>query len=43
MVVELNSYGFCLDSDWFYIALNWKLIIATAILIVGFKIWKVLR
>ena len=26
MNLELNHYGVCLDSDWFYIALNWKVL-----------------
>jgi hypothetical protein len=40
MSIELNDYGFCVDSDWFYIALDWKVIIISAVLIVGVKLWK---
>jgi hypothetical protein len=40
MSIELNEYGFCVDSDWFYIALDWKMIIVSAIVIVGVKLWK---
>jgi hypothetical protein len=40
MNIELNDYGFCVDSDWFYIALNWKVIIISAVLIIGVKLWK---
>jgi hypothetical protein len=40
MSIELNEYGFCVDSDWFYIALDWKVIIISAVLIVGVKLWK---
>jgi hypothetical protein len=40
MSIELNEYGFCVDSDWFYIALDWKVIIISAVLIIGVKLWK---
>lgn len=40
MTIELNDYGFCLDSEWFYIALNWKMIITTIGFIVAYKIYK---
>jgi len=40
MSIELNNYGFCVDSDWFYIALDWKVIILSAIVIIGVKLWK---
>lgn len=40
MSIELNDYGFCVDSDWFYIALDWKVIILSAIVIIGVKLWK---
>lgn len=40
MSIELNNYGFCVDSDWFYIALDWKVIIISAVVIIGIKLWK---
>jgi hypothetical protein len=40
MSIELNEYGFCVDSDWFYIALDWKVIIISAVVIIGVKLWK---
>jgi hypothetical protein len=40
MSIELNDYGFCVDSDWFYVALDWKVIIISAVLIIGVKLWK---
>jgi len=40
MTIELNEYGFCMDSDWFYIALDWKLITLTALVVIGYKIYK---
>ena len=40
MNIEFNSYGFCLDSDWTYIAIDWKLIILSALVTIGYKIYK---
>jgi hypothetical protein len=40
MTIELNEYGFCMDSDWFYIALDWKLITLTALVVIAYKIYK---
>ena len=40
MSIELNEYGFCVDSDWFYVALDWKVIIISAVLIIGVKLWR---
>ena len=40
MSIELNDYGFCMDSDWFYIALDWKLIIVSVVVIAGIKLWR---
>jgi hypothetical protein len=39
MTIELNHYGICLDSEWTYIALDWKLIILSAALFVGYKFY----
>jgi len=40
MTLELNGYGLCLDSDWFYVALDWKLITLTALVVIGYKVYK---
>jgi len=40
MKLEFNDYGLCIDSDWFYIALNWKIIILS---VVGVTIYKVIK
>lgn len=40
MSIELNNYGLCVDSDMFYIAIDWKVIIISALVIVGVKLWK---
>jgi hypothetical protein len=40
MNIELNSYGICLDSEWTYIAIDWKLITLAVIGYVGYKFYK---
>jgi len=40
MTLEINDYGICLDSDWFYVALDWKLITLTALVVIAYKIYK---
>jgi len=40
MNIEINDYGFCLDSNWTYIAISWKLITLTALVFIGYKIYK---
>ena len=40
MNIELNNYGLCIDSDWFYIALDWKIIILS---VVGVTLYKVIK
>lgn len=40
MTIEFNEYGFCVDSDWFYIALDWKIIILSSLIFIGYKVYK---
>lgn len=40
MKLELNGYGLCLDSDWFYIALDWKLLATAALVFIGYKVYR---
>lgn len=40
MNLEINDYGICLDSDWTYIAINWKLIVLSAVIFAGYKFYK---
>lgn len=40
MNLELNSYGLCLDTDWAYVAMNWKLITLS---VVGVTLYKVIK
>lgn len=43
MNIEINDYGFVLDSDLAYIALSWGLLIASTLLIAGYKAFKIWR
>ena len=40
MTIELDQYGFMLDTEWCYIALSWQLLITTALLTIAYKIYK---
>jgi hypothetical protein len=40
MTIELDGYGFMLDTEWAYVALTWELLITTALLITAYKIYK---
>ena len=40
MKLEINGYGFCLDSDWFYVALSWQ-VLATAVgIYIAIKLYR---
>jgi hypothetical protein len=40
MTIELDQYGFMLDTEWCYVALSWQLLIASALIFAGYKIYK---
>ncbi len=40
MTIELDGYGFMLDTEWCYVALSWQLLITTALLLTAYKIYK---
>lgn len=40
LTIELNEYGFQIDTNWFYVALSWQLLITTALVITAYKIYK---
>ena len=40
MSIELNEYGFQIDTEWCYVALSWQLLITTALVAVAYKIYK---
>ena len=42
MTIELNEYGLMLDlGDFLYVSLGWAMIIATTLLLVGYKAYKI--
>jgi hypothetical protein len=40
MTIELDNYGFMLDTEWAYVALSWQLLITATLLAVAYKIYK---
>lgn len=40
LTIELDSYGFMLDTRWCYIALSWQLLATAALVGVGYKYFK---
>jgi hypothetical protein len=40
LTIELNEYGFQIDTAWFYIALDWRLIITASLITIAYKIYK---
>jgi hypothetical protein len=43
MNIELNSYGFMIDTHWCYIALSWGLIVTMSVLgviLLAYKKWS---
>jgi hypothetical protein len=41
--IELGSHGFMLDTDWAYVSLSWELLISTAVIIVGAKVYNKIK
>ena len=40
MTIEINDYGFCLDTYVCYIALSWQVLVPSAIALIAYKIYK---
>jgi hypothetical protein len=40
MKIELDNYGFMLDTEWCYVALSWQLLITTALVAVAYRVYK---
>jgi hypothetical protein len=40
MTIELNDYGFLLETNWFYIALSWQILITVAIITTAVLLYK---
>ena len=43
MTIELDDYGFMLDTEWCYVALSWQLLITSALLLTAYKVYKRMR
>jgi hypothetical protein len=41
MTIELDHYGFMLDTEWCYVALSWQLLITTALVSAAYKFYRV--
>ena len=41
MTIELNDYGFMIDSgDFLYVSLSWAMLIASTVIFAGYKIYQ---
>jgi len=41
MTIELNEYGFMLDmGDFIYLSLSWAFLILSALVFIGYKVYK---
>ena len=40
MTIELNGYGFCLDTNWCYIALSWQVLALAITSVIAYKSYK---
>ena len=43
MNIELNTYGFMIDTHWFYVALSWGFIVTMSVLgatLLAYKKWN---
>jgi hypothetical protein len=40
MTIELDNYGFMLDTEWCYVALSWQLLIVGWSIALGVIIYK---
>jgi hypothetical protein len=38
--IEIDSYGFMLDTNWCYLALSWQMIAIATTLLIAYKIYK---
>ena len=40
MTIELDNYGFMLDTEWAYVALSWQLLMTAGVIFAGYKAYK---
>jgi hypothetical protein len=38
--IEFDSYGFTLDSYWFYVSLSWQMLLVSAVVFIGYRIYR---
>ena len=38
--IELNEYGLCVDTAWFYIALDYRFLTTALLITISYKIYK---
>jgi hypothetical protein len=43
MTIELNEYGFQIDTAWLYFAIDWRFIFTAIGALVAYKIYKKLK
>jgi hypothetical protein len=43
LTIELGRYGFMIDTQWAYVSLSWELLIASAFILVGVKVYNKIK
>ena len=38
--IELNEYGFQIETSWLYFAIDWRFISTAVLVFIGYKIYK---
>jgi hypothetical protein len=38
--IELNEYGFQIDTAWLYLAIDWRFIFTALLGFIGYKVYK---
>jgi hypothetical protein len=41
--IELNEYGLCVDTAWFYIALDYRFLTTALLITIGYKVYKKIK
>jgi hypothetical protein len=40
LTIELNEYGFQIETSWLYIALDWRFLTTALLVTIAYKIYK---
>jgi hypothetical protein len=43
LTIELNEYGFQIETSWLYFAIDWRFISTAALVFIGYKAYKIWR